>query len=314
MAQGILRSPEAERIVARQHDVIARSQLLALGLTRDAIQHGIDSGRLFSHGLGIYAVGRQAITLHGRWMAAALGCGPEAVLSHSSAAALWGFSSPRPGRVEVSVPAPAKRCRPGIVVHRRAGLAQYRTEKDRVPVTKPHLTLVDLATVVPAERLEAAVNEADKLGVIDPETLRTALDRYRGRRGAGVLRALLDRRTFALTDSQLERRFLPLARQAGLERPSTGTWLNGFKVDFHWPDLGLVVETDGLRYHRTAAQQTRDRLRDQAHTAAGLTQLRFPHSQIAYEPAHVVATLRAVAERLELAAGRGEPEGAARTE
>jgi very-short-patch-repair endonuclease len=69
-------------------------------------------------------------------------------------------------------------------------------------------------------------------------------------------------------------------------------------VDFHWPDLGLVVETDGLRYHRTAAQQTRDRLRDQAHAAAGLTTLRFTHAQVRYEPEHVRATLAKVARRL----------------
>jgi very-short-patch-repair endonuclease len=74
--------------------------------------------------------------------------------------------------------------------------------------------------------------------------------------------------------------------------------LNGFKVDFYWPDLGLVVETDGLRYHRTPAQQARDRLRDQAHTAAGLTPLRFTHSQVAYERAHVRRTLAAVGARL----------------
>ena len=66
-----------------------------------------------------------------------------------------------------------------------------------------------------------------------------------------------------LTDSALERLFLPVASAAGLPHPETGVWLNGFKVDFHWPALGLVVETDGLRYHRTASQQAADRRRDQ---------------------------------------------------
>jgi very-short-patch-repair endonuclease len=74
--------------------------------------------------------------------------------------------------------------------------------------------------------------------------------------------------------------------------------VNGFEVDFYWPDLGLIVETDGLRYHRTPAQQSRDRLRDQVHTAAGLTCLRFTHEQITFHPAHVEHTLRATAERL----------------
>ncbi len=70
------------------------------------------------------------------------------------------------------------------------------------------------------------------------------------------------------------------------------------RTDFYWPDLGLVVETDGLRYHRTPAQQAKDRRRDQAHTAAGLTPLRFTHGQIAFEPAYVRATLEEVARRL----------------
>jgi very-short-patch-repair endonuclease len=83
--------------------------------------------------------------------------------------------------------------------------------------------------------------------------------------------------------------------------PQTGTRLNGFAVDFHWPQFGLVVETDGLRYHRTPAQQARDRERDQAHTAAGLTQLRFTHAQVLREPARVGQTLRAVIRRLEVA-------------
>jgi very-short-patch-repair endonuclease len=69
-------------------------------------------------------------------------------------------------------------------------------------------------------------------------------------------------------------------------------------VDFHWADLGLVVETDGLRYHRTPAQQARNRLRDQAHVASGLTCLRFTHAQICFERDHVLATLRAVGRRL----------------
>ena len=146
--------------------------------------------------------------------------------------------------------------------------------------------------------LEAAVNEADKRGLVDPETLRSALGGLTGQPGVGVLRAVLDRRTFVLTDSELERRFLPIVRRAGLPLPVTGRYVNGFKVDFFWPSLGLVVETDGLRYHRTPAQQARDRLRDQTHAAAGLTPLRFSHAQVELEPGRVEATLANVARRL----------------
>jgi very-short-patch-repair endonuclease len=112
------------------------------------------------------------------------------------------------------------------------------------------------------------------------------------------LRTLLDAQTFRMTDSELERRFLPIVEGLGMGRPQTQVFLNGFRVDFFWPDLGLVVETDGLRYHRTPAQQARDRLRDQAHAAAGLTTLRFTHRQVRYEPRHVRRTLEAVADRL----------------
>lgn len=142
------------------------------------------------------------------------------------------------------------------------------------------------------------INEADKYNLVTPPRLRRALNERSGEPGVAKLRHILDRRTFRLTKEELERRFLPLAAQAGLPVPLTGQWVNEFEVDFCWPDLGLVVETDGLRYHRTPAEQARDRLRDQAHTAAGLTQLRFTHEQVRYEPEHVLAVLRAVAARL----------------
>ena len=87
--------------------------------------------------------------------------------------------------------------------------------------------------------------------------------------------------------------------------PETGAWVNGFKVDFYWPDLGLVVETDGLRYHRTPGQQARDRVRDQAHLAAALTPLRFTQAQVRFEPAQVERTLRKVAHRLKTLRGQG---------
>ncbi len=159
--------------------------------------------------------------------------------------------------------------------------------------------MLDLAAIgTDASVLHSAINEADRLDLIDPEALRAALDQHVGEPGVGRLRALLDRETFTLTDSQLERAFLPIARAAGLPPPLTQQWVNGFRVDFFWPDLGLVVETDGLRYHRTAVRQARDRRRDQAHTAAGLVPLRFTRAQVKFEPGHVRATLGAVARRI----------------
>jgi very-short-patch-repair endonuclease len=194
------------------------------------------------------------------------------------------------------VPRHVLRRHAGIVVHRRASFEA--TTHEGIPVTTPACTLVDLAATVARNEVEAAVNQADSLDLVDPEELRAALDRIGRRPGVPALRLLLDRRTFVLTDSELERLFLPLAREAGLSRPHAGVWVNGYKVDFYWPDLGLIVETDGLRYHRTPAKQAQDRRRDQVHAAAGLTPLRFTHAQVRREPSHVVATLNAVAGRL----------------
>ncbi len=142
------------------------------------------------------------------------------------------------------------------------------------------------------------MNDADKLGLIDPVRLREALETMRGQHGVKTLIQLLDRRTFRLTDSELERRFLRLVHDAGLPSPQTGVWLNGFRVDFFWPELGLVAETDGLRYHRTPAEQARDRRRDQVQTAAGLTTLRFTHAQARFDAAQVQEVLLRVAARL----------------
>lgn len=293
------RSRELWKLVERQHGVVSRAQLLALGFSGEAISHRIAVGRLHRVQRGIYAVGRPELSRHGKWMAAVISCGPEAVLSHSSAARLWGIRTRQGSTIEVSVPLHVRRERPGLRVYRRTLVAAERTDSEGVPVTTVHRTLLDLAQTLERDQLEAAINTADKYDLTDPESLRVAIQGYSAYPGVKALRAVLDRRTFTLTDSQLERRFLPIARGAGLPKPLTGQQLNGFKVDFYWPNLGLVVETDGLRYHRTPAQQARDRRRDQAHTKAGLTPLRFTHAQVRYESRYVQSTLAAVARRLE---------------
>jgi very-short-patch-repair endonuclease len=289
------------KLARRQHGVITRTQLLDLDFSSRAIEHRLAAGRLHALYRAVYAVGRPGLTRHGRWMAAVLGCGPGATLSHGSAAAYLGIGNERGRRIEVSVPSHASGRTSGVWVHRRAtfGTGEIAV-REAIPVTSPALTLVDLASYLSRDRLEAAINQADKGDLVDPETLRSTLDRMPSRPGLAALRKTLDRRTFTLTDSELERRFLPIARRAGLPRPVTGQWVNGFKADFYWPELGLVVETDGLRYHRTPAQQARDRVRDQVHTAAGLIPLRFTRAQVTFEPAHVEETLAATVARLRL--------------
>lgn len=300
------RSWRAWALAKRQHGIVTRRQLLELGLGRKAVAHRLAKGRLHRVHRGVYAVGWPEPTELGRWMAAVLACGPGARLSHRSAAALWGIAEAPAGPVDVTVPKDRFVRRPGIRVHRRGGGAPV-TWRRGIPATSALKTLVDLATCVEAAALERAINEADKLGLADPDEVRSFAAGCSGLAGTPALRRVLDRRTFALTDSELERRFLPLARRAGLPMPLTGRRVNGFKVDFHWPGLRLVVETDGLRYHRTPAQQARDRRRDQVHTAAGLTPLRFTHAQVRYEPAEVVATLAAVAARLRTAFAASDP-------
>lgn len=290
------RSERVWALATEQHGVIARRQLLELGLSSRAIQHRVASGRLHPVMRGIYAVGRPGITRHGRWMAAVLCCGPDAVLSHWSAAALWGIGIEASHRIDVSVRTSSMHRRPGIRTHRRQTLRRKDIDvRNGIPLTGPVCTLIDLALHLGCANLERSINEANRLELIDPETLRDSLAAHRGRPGVKKLRAVLDRRTFQLTDSELERHFLGLVRDAGLPTPLTRQRLNGFLVDFYWPDLGLVVETDGLRYHRTPAQQARDRLRDQVHASAGLTPLRFTHSQVYFDAGHVQATLAAVA-------------------
>jgi very-short-patch-repair endonuclease len=290
---------EAWTLAERQHDVISRNQLLALGFTRHAINHRLDTGRLHPVFRGVYAVGRPRLSRLGHWMAAILACGQEAVLSHRSAAALWGILPAAAEHIDVSLPAPGDRRRPGVVVHRRQSLTQADvTRHHRIPVTTIVATLIDVAPGLTRGELEGATSAADKLDLIDPEALRTALEHIGHRPGAPKLRDSLDRHTYVMTDTELERRLLPIARRAGLPIPLTQVYVNGYKADFYFPDLGMLIETDGLRYHRTPAQQAEDRRRDQAHTAAGLVPLRFTRAQVRFEPGHVEEILTAVARRL----------------
>jgi very-short-patch-repair endonuclease len=286
-------SRAAWALAKRQHWTVAWRQLIALGYTREAIAHRIADGRLYPVWRGVYAVGRRDLSPEGFFMAALLGCGDDAVLSHESAAWLWGILKVRGRVIEVTVP-PGKNPRHrGIRVHRRALIDSTRHK--HIPVTTPTQTLLDIALRSDGTQLERAVNEAVNRDLVDLDELRAAVI---GRPGGRRLGSMIDRDTFALTDSELEQYFLPIARAAGLPRPQTQAYVNGFRVDFYWPELGLVIEADSLRFHRTPAQQRKDRERDHAHAIAGLTPLRFTHWQIARAPRYVKGVLTAVAATL----------------
>jgi len=289
----------AWRLARRQHGVLTRGDLLGLGFSAEAIKHRVRKGRLHPVARGIYAVGRKELPREGRWMVAVLACGPGAALSHRSATALWGFGEEHQDYIDVSVRRASEARLRRIRCHRRPSLpSQSITKRLNIPLTNPVRTFLDLATVTGPKTVERAINEADKIDVIDADSLRRALDDYSGQSGIRLLRHVLDKHTFRLSDEELERLFRPIAAAADLPVPLTKQMVNGFEVDFFWSDLGLVVETDGWRYHRTPSAQTRDALRFQTHTAAGLTPLRFSHYQVKYEPAHVRRILTKTAANL----------------
>ncbi len=312
---------EAWDLAEAQHGVVTRAQLIGLGIGEEAIRQRLANGRLHRVMAGVYAVGRPRLDERGQWMAAVLACGPMALLGRRSAAALWEIHRPAPGVPEVVIPTSARRRRPNIWVYWRAETHSLLATNGRgddgseecpllwqliggIPVTSPLMTLVDLATCLSTGQLEAAVSEADHLNLIDPEELRIKLDLLARRPGVTRLRCLLDMATHTLTTTQLERRFLPLVAKAGLPAPTTQHRLGKNRVDFHWADLGLVVETDSLRYHRTAFKQSADKRRDNANARLGLITLRFTHRHVRYEPGYVVTELRTVARALHAKRGR----------
>src|SRR4051794_17455158 len=154
----------AQALARRQHHNITRVQLIALGFTPEFIRHALRSGRLHSVYRGVYAVGRPHDTVLGRWMAAVLRCGEGALLSHWSAALLWGLVTRASDLIEVSVPAHRQAHERGIRVHRTATLQPGdATVRERVPVTSPARTLIDIAPRLTVKQRERAVNEADRL-------------------------------------------------------------------------------------------------------------------------------------------------------
>jgi very-short-patch-repair endonuclease len=286
------------KLVDVQHGVIALWQLRELGFSDGTVEQWLGD-RLHQVHRAVYAVGRPSLSPQGRWMAAVLACGEGAALSHESAGVLLGLLDSEPARPHVSVPIRRHPQHPGIRVHRRAPMPPV-VISDGIAVVAPIFTLLDLAVSRPLGQIESLVNEADRLGLTRIDEAMHQLTELKGRQGVRKLYQVLS--GHPRTDSDLERRFLRLVTAAGLPKPMTQVSLLGFRVDFYWPELGLVVETDGLTYHRTPAQQAKDRVRDQQLTAAGLTCLRFTNAQVRREEREVITTLRTVAIRLRAAA------------
>ena len=284
------RSPDAVIAVlaARQHGVVARRQLLALGVSADAIALRLAAERLCPIHRGVYAVGHPALTAEGRWLGAVLACGDGAALSHRAGAALWAMRQEWRDLLEVSG-ARTLTGRPGIIVHRPRRLPEEDcTVLFGIPVTTVSRTLVDLADVVRPRLLQRLLEQAEIMR-LDASPVPIP-----GRRGAGRLRrALLAHSPVVqLTRSELEARFLELCRDAGLPPPRANVVIEGMEVDFCWPDRRLIVETDGWAYHGTRAAFSRDRRRSVELTVAGWTVVRFTYEDVVHDPNHVVHTLR----------------------
>jgi very-short-patch-repair endonuclease len=224
-------------------------------------------------------------------MAAVLACGATAVLSHRSAAVLWGLLRAWYGPPEVTVTDGRSRGRPDLRVYRTRRLDPRETRRrEGVPVTSPARTLLDLAIVVSERDLARAVEEAQVLRLVTPRELANLAGR--GRPGSAALRAVLNRQHEpSLTRSEAEVAFLQLVRDAGLPDPETNVDVLGFEVDFLWRAQKLVVEVDGFSFHSTRNAFERDRRRDATLQAAGFRVIRFSYMQIVDEPDAIIACL-----------------------
>lgn len=286
--------PAIAAIAGSQHGLITRDQLLAVGVGRGAINHRVARGRLHRVHRRVYLAGHPTAPPLARELAAILACGPDAVLSHRSAAYLWGMLRSSGDDVDVIISGRDGR-RPGMRVHRVRRLeARDRTIREGVPVTTPTRTLLDLADAVPTRELERAFEESHVRRLVDRRRLEALLARAPGRHGAAVLRALLGREAGpSLTRSEAEARMLALVRAARLPRPRINARVKGREVDLLWDAQRLVVEVDGYAYHSSRSAFERDHLRDAELGAAGFRVMRVTWRLLVDQPEAVVARLAA---------------------
>jgi hypothetical protein len=283
----------------RQYGVVARPQLLALGVDRAAIDRRLAAGLLIPLHRGVYAVGHRRLRIEGRWLAAVLAAGDGAVLSHRDAAALHGMrKAPESRKVTVTTPARA-RSTPALWVHARRRLAAEDVTTVRgIPATSPARTLVDLASMLTAAQLSATLGETDRRGLLDPAAVHRALRRTKGRHGQGHQRLLTaldahEQHGLTLLLSELEERFLDLVMGAGLPRPQLNVPVAGVSVDALWPQQRLVVELDGWAHHKERHAAAWDREKTNRLQLAGYDVLRFMHGDLVGAPDAVAAAVRA---------------------
>jgi very-short-patch-repair endonuclease len=253
-----------------QRGVVTTAQLQAAGIGRNAVAHRVAHGRLTRVLRGVYRVGPVQAPF-AQEMAAVLATG--GVLSHHSAAMVWGLRPPHDGPAHVTVTASARN-RVGVRVHRTASL--NAAVHHGLPLTTAARTLNDIAPLIGHGELDRAVEEAQIRGLVTSAELN------------GRARPSTEPQ---LTRSEAERRLLRLIGAARLPRPETNVRLAGWEVDAFWPASRLVVEVDGYAYHGNRAAFERDRRKDAALVAAGYTVIRITWRQLKDEPLAVVALL-----------------------
>jgi len=230
-------------------------------------------------------------------MAAVLACGEEAVLSHRSAAALWGIRPPSSRSIEVTIPSKS-RSRAGIQRHFAVLPADEVTNREGIPVTIVPRTVFDLALSERPEVVEAALRQAEFLRLHDRLSLQDLLDRYPRRPGARSVRRALARRreSSGQVESPLEERFLALLDRLRLPRPELNAWLEAggrrYRVDCLWPRQRQIVELDGWEAHGTSSAFRGDRARDRRLRVAGYGVTRIAWSQLEDEPEAIAADLK----------------------
>lgn len=280
-------------LLARQHGVLARRQLLGLGFGRRAIDNRLRKHQLrVVHG-GVYALGALPLLPRGRWLAAVLACGEGALLSHWSAASLWGLLRERPGLPHVTAPR-NRHSRRGLVIHRVFSMpAGDCAQRDQIPVTSLARTLLDIASIDRGQAVARALEEADRLRLLEVGEIERLLERRRGQPGTRRLRAALDAHRVPLaTRSELERLFVEAVGVAGLPLPSVNVMVEGHEVDALWRQAGLVVELDGWKHHGGRAAFERDRARDLRLGVAGYRVIRLTYRQLRDTPAEAIAAVR----------------------
>ena len=232
-------------------------------------------------------------------MAAVLFCGPNAVLSHRSAAALWGLRRPIES-IEVTAPAKS-RSRSGLLRHFAVLPADEVTRRDGIPVTTVPRTILDLAASEPIDRVEHALRESERLRLYDALSLQDLLERYPRRKGSRAIRECLRRRRElppGVSREELERRFLTFLDRHRLPRPQLNAWIDlgsrRYQVDCLWPERKVIVELDGYETHGTRGAFEDDRARDRRLLAAGYRGPRVTWRHLHETAGEIAADLRAL--------------------